>query len=258
MDCELIVDTGQGLTSCLSVRLHDACRFYEKHGHWPCEIDSRGQFKQYQVDAPICDRLVTYDPSRAESLMSNGFDHGWQMGWFDEIDIVGSGQLAMAICEPSKEVGIRALQFFTRIFDRTGVLFRGNDKAKEMPIASYDDMIRLAYLSESNKFFLQTDEQEFVEYFIKHFPDTIVFDEIPRIPSNPHRYVMPSTAHRVEFALNFNAVLLAMSMLPKVCLTNGNTSMWVALYRGHLQGCLQLHTLCDNAIKYFERNQIIK
>jgi hypothetical protein len=257
MGCKLAIKDGQGLTSCLSVRLHDTCRYFERHLKFPCEIDSTNQFKQYEIDQPIADRLVMYQPDKMEGIMSNGFDHGWQMAWFNELDIKSTSNLAWKICEPSKEVGIRAVHFLSKIQDRTGILYRGNDKAKEMPIASYEDMVQMAYFTGSNKFFLQTDEHEFVEYFMQYFPDTVVLNEIPRINKNPLSYVNPPMNERVEFAINFNAVLIALAMLPKVCLTNGNTSLWVALYRGHLQGVYQLHTLHNSEIRNLETNETL-
>ena len=44
----LNITTGQGITSCLSVRLSDTLEYYDKYGVWPDVIDSTMQFSPYK------------------------------------------------------------------------------------------------------------------------------------------------------------------------------------------------------------------
>ena len=71
-------------------------------------------------------------------------------------------------------------------FENTcGVFYRGNDKVKETQKPPYNEVVEQAIFIKNNnpsiKFIVQTDEFEFLQYFLHHFPDAIYFDEIPVI-----------------------------------------------------------------------------
>jgi hypothetical protein len=88
-------------------------------------------------------------------------------------------------------------------------------------------------------YFVQTDEQEFLEAFLKSHPNTGYTDELPRIRRDHDRYVMP--VNRSTFAIKFNAMLWGLGQAKKLLITTGNTGIWPVLYRGHTSGVWQLH-----------------
>lgn len=235
----LTVSHNAGLTSCLSVRLHEAARFRREHGQWPDAIDSSGQFEAYRaLPGERIDLLLLGDYDKPDGYTE--YDHGWQYGYYDEIGIPQLSRIAMQVCRPSTAVLARAMHFRQLIGERTAVLYRGNDKAKEVPPMSYDDVI-LAAQEAGGPYLLQTDEDNFYQYFTERFPDTIALPDLPRIKRDTSRYVMPSGPQRPEFALNFNAALYAIGQANKVVCTTGNTAIWSMLYRGHVRNVWQLH-----------------
>ena len=248
----LKVTGGTGLTSCLNVRLHEFLKWMREKKTTPDIIDSNGQFSIYRdvLGQDISDKLVYYDTNRwtpdspeNKYLQNISYDHGWQYGFFDTWDTpLIEVSFANSICNAiSKEVGDIAYNISKLIGDRTCVLYRGNDKGMEIPRLPYDVMIDMAIDTGEKSFFVQTDEQEFADYFKERFPDTVTWDEIPRIHKNPDGNVMPPVGKRVQFAINFNAVLYAMGKAKKVIVTTGNTGEFVCLYRGNTNNVWQAH-----------------
>lgn len=233
---------GAGVTSCLSVRLHDAINFYKEHLRFPDEIDCSGQFAIYQdyTTQNVSDYIFgDYVPDN--SLKFVGYDHGWQFGWYDEIQLEDLSKLAMNICPMSSNVGDQSFRFMERIKGRTAVLYRGNDKALDVPRTHYEAMIQMAQDTGSESFIVQTDENDFFDFFKERFPDSICLEEIPRINKNPDAYVMPPKGERVIFAVNFLAALRAISTCEKVILNTGNTGIWTMLFRGNTDNVWQAH-----------------
>ena len=137
------------------------------------------------------------------------------------------------VCPVSNEIGDKSYQYLQTIGDRTAVLYRGNDKVKEIPITPYSAMVEMALQSGADKFFVQTDEQEFFNHFKATFPDTIRIDELPMIHKNPNSYVMPNKKDSKQFLVNFIAVLRAMGNAKQFITTTGNTGLWAMFFRGH-------------------------
>jgi hypothetical protein len=234
----MIVTTGTGLTSCLSVRLHDAHTYARYHGYWPTEIDSSKQFDIYKVNpSDRIDTLLLGDYKQPK-IKPTSYDHGWQYGWYDEIDLANLSRITMDVCRPSNNVLAQAAEYRNNIGDATCVIYRGNDKAKEIAPVDYSTAIEAAS-SIGGPFFVQTDEQEFLEAFLKAHPNTGYTDELPRIHKNHDKYVMP--VNRSTFALKFNAMLWALGQANKLLITTGNTGIWPVLYRGHTNRVWQLH-----------------
>lgn len=224
---------GGGVTSCLSVRLHDAVAYYHKNGRWPEAIDSSRQFLFYQDVERQDISSVILAPYSARRMEVKDFDHGWQFAWYDEIDIPGLAELAQMICPMSDLVGNRSYNMMKRVEGRTAVLYRGNDKALDIPRTHYQAMIEMALDTGTKSFVVQTDEEEFYQFFKERFPDTVCFPEVPRIHKNPDAYVMPEAGKRAEFCVNFLAAIRAIAQAPNLIVNTGNTGLWTVLFRGH-------------------------
>jgi hypothetical protein len=175
------------------------------------------------------DKYLPYQP----------FDCGWQYGWADDIHIDELSRMAAVICPLSSIVKDRATIMSKRLEDRTAVLYRGNDKAKEIKTADYEMFFQMARDTGSDKFLVQTDEYEFYQAFKKEFPDTICFNELPQINKNINAYVLPPKGERLTFAINFIAALKCISRAEKLIIATGNTSLWALLFRRHHQGVWQ-------------------
>jgi len=234
--------TGTGLCSCLTVRVHDAVEYYKQHGRYPEQIDSSGQFgiykdyREHRIDKVLFDDYV-YD---AEQPYIN-FNHGWQYGWYNEVEIERLSKLALNLCPVSQAVGHKSYDMIQRMGSRTAVLYRGNDKVKEIPAAPYQAMIEMALATGDTSFVVQTDELEFYETFKNIFPDTIRFEEIGMMHRNYNSYYLPQKGNNTEFVVNFIAALRAIGHAEKFITITGNTGLWAMIFRGHFNNVWQFN-----------------
>ena len=229
---KLITTDGTGICSCLTVRVHDACEFYARNGAWPMEIDSSAQYSIYKENPEQRHDIILMNTYKPEPLPYINFNHGWQYGWYDEIQLEQLSKLALTICPPSDAVGDKSHEFMQRMGTRTAVLFRGNDKAKEIPTAPYKSIIEMALETGSDSFLVQTDELEFYEAFKNVFPDTIRFEELDMINRNENAYFIPKT-NNSDFLINFVAALKAIGHAEKLITITGNTGLWTMFFRGN-------------------------
>ena len=125
------------------------------------------------------------------------------------------------------------------------IFYRGNDKNKEVTIASYDDYINKAnevLIKNPNiKFLIQSDETEFIEKIIKKFPNNHFYfkDEIRHIKK------CDSSVDKKMFKLNkyyskfFLAIVLIMSKSNTILFGTGNISLWILFYRQNFNNVFQ-------------------
>ena len=134
-------------------------------------------------------------------------------------------------------------------FENICCLFlRGNDKATECAIPDYNKYIvkgkELLHSNPNLKFLIQSDEYEFIIEMCNNFPNHIVFaDEIRVISKDTSRTVdnhgrTPQINHK--FAMNFLAIVYIMSKCKYVICNSGNISVWILLYRKHINDFYQL------------------
>jgi len=239
---KLKVNGGTGLTSCLSVRLHCVTNYINENNSFPSEIDSSSQFLLYSdiEGEDVSSKLLgEYNVPNIDYVKD--YNHGWQYGFADEINIDVLSPYAMAVCPPSDAVLSKSNVYKNILQDRTAILYRGNDKSLEIARTPYTAMEEMAKHTGSERFLVQTDEEEFYQYFKERFPDTICYEDIPRINKNPDSYVMANTGQKVSFATNFMASLIAISSAPKLIINTGNTGHWATIFRGHVDGIYQWH-----------------
>lgn len=236
-----VVNYGTGLTSCLSVRLSEVCEHRRKYGTWPDEVDSSAQFFWYRNDGDgDISGIYLRGYDRPDDMIESSFHHMWQFHWYDDIDLYSNHLLANLICPPSIGVSVRADALRPFVQNRCAVVYRGNDKAKEIPPTPYEAMTDIARQSGFTKFFLQTDDENFLQHFKMQFPDTLFLNSLPRIQSNHDKYVMPVTGKK-DFAFEFNSVLLSLKYADGLITNTGNVGLWCVLYRGTLENTWQFH-----------------
>jgi hypothetical protein len=129
------------------------------------------------------------------------------------------------------------------------LLYRGNDKVRETSLCEYDEMVEQANIIKTKnpdiRFLIQSDETEFLDEMKSTFQGSFCFyDEIRHTPRqrNGDDHVMakvfPDDAY--EFAKYYLAITFIMSKCKHVIFnSSGNCSMWVALYRGNVDGVVQ-------------------
>lgn len=230
---------GTGVTSCLSVRLSDACAYARENGLYPDGIDSSKQFWLYKEDKEHdIQHYFLSSYVQPPSAFNSGYHHEWQWNWYNDIEYQLTAKLSSMICPVSDEVKRRAQAHKHIIQGRMYVLYRGNDKAQEIESCPYQVMVDMAKASGHGKFFVQTDDADFLVYFLKRFEDVTWSDATPRIRSNSTKYVMPLTG-KAEFAQSFLSLLYASQYADGLITTTGNTGIWAALFRGTLENTYQ-------------------
>ena len=238
---KIVTEGGGGVTSCLGMRLNGAVKFFEEHGKFPDAIDSSKQFFIYEdYSGQNVSKEIIGSYSKPDKKIYTSFEPGWQFSWYDQIKLPELSILSREICPMSVAVGNKSYEMMNQLDGRTALLYRGNDKALDIPRTHYQGMIQMALDSESEKFIVQTDENNFYDFFKERFPDTICFDEVPRIDKDPDAYVMPELGKRVEFCINFLAAIRAISQAPKLILNTGNTGLWTMFFRGHTKDVWQI------------------
>lgn len=131
-------------------------------------------------------------------------------------------------------------------FENTcGVFYRGNDKVKETQKPHYNEVVEQAIFIKNNnpsiKFIVQTDEFEFLQYFLHHFPDAIYFDEIPVIHNQMTTvaYAYLNDPKKTDYILYYIAAINIFSKLKKLITTSGNGEMFIMFYRNNADGLVQ-------------------
>jgi hypothetical protein len=240
---ELKVIRGSGATSCLMVRLSDWFEYWHREGTPPDTIDSSEQFSRYRdVDGEDVTKTIFNEYIKPENPKNlTDFHHEWQYKWYNEIPLAEIGE-AFNIVNPFSQLIVnKAKEISDMIGERTVVLYRGNDKSYEIFRTPYFCMQDIAKEIKEHRFFVQTDEIEFYEFWKENFPDTIAHDKLPRIHKNPDTFYIAPKGERMEFLINFFASLLAISKAKKVIMTTGNIGLTVALLRGKSEGIWQFH-----------------
>lgn len=246
----LKVTSGGGITSCLSTRLHDFCNHPSPTEI--TEIDSSKQFRFYEDFLKSTKGIKIeniagkiFQPFKPEHFHNTGFvkfNHGWQYGWYNEIKLEILCGLASSVIKLVPEICNRAIVLEEKydVKNRCGVLYRGNDKIKEIPHTPYEYMVEMALDTGCSKFYVQTDDQDFLDYFKKRFPDTVYNHKLPRIKSNPNSYVVSDNI--VDFIQEFLASLTATSSCGEgLITTTGNTGLWSVIFRGTCNKVWQYH-----------------
>jgi len=126
-----------------------------------------------------------------------------------------------------------------------GIFYRGNDKIKETQKPSYSEVINKAVeFKEKNnncKFIIQTDEREFLEEFIKIFPDSIYFKEIPIINNcmTTVAETYRNDPNKLNYILYYVSSIKIFSKLNNIITTSGNSELFVMFYRNNSNGVIQ-------------------
>ena len=165
-----------------------------------------------------------------------------------DLDLAALHILARHYCWPSPGVISAGESLAHRYLGRTGVLYRGLGKEREISRTPYGKMFEMAEETGQESFFVQTDEEDFYQAFKARFPDTLAWDDLPREPASIMNYVMPPEAKRPVFLLNFLAVLYGLGKMSKVLTNTGNTALWMMIWRGTAGGVWQYNP-CDKKIR---------
>jgi hypothetical protein len=124
------------------------------------------------------------------------------------------------------------------------VFYRGNDKQLEINKPSYIELVNKAKdikkMYPDIQFLVQTDEQEFLDFFLEQEPNSVFFEEIPRLArSDSGNIALDVHENKLNILQYFIASMNIMSKCKNIICTSGNCEMWVMLFRGNADGVYQ-------------------
>jgi len=137
--------------------------------------------------------------------------------------------------------------------DICGVFYRGNDKVKETQKPQYNEFINKAkeLITINNKlqFVIQTDELEFLEVFLKEFPNSIFFKEVPAINSSSFTNCSKvlGEENKLDHVINFVSIIYIFSKFKYLITTSGNCEIFITFYRNNT----------NNLFQYLKKNKFI-
>jgi len=250
-----------GFFSCMSQRLHCIITYSHIKKAYPVKIDSSAQF---EVAKPVAQDLTTdvthrFIKTKIENVPEyiSGTVFTDQFTDYKKLDYANLNSIIKTYFEPSEEVYDKIKKYKESLaidYDNTcGVFYRGNDKWKECKIASHEEFIYKALeLKEQNpniKFFVQTDEEAFLQKFIEKFPNSVYIDELERM-NNKESIVGFQLERGTDTRINHSIKLVAaVNILAKckILITHtGNCGFWSALYRGHANNLIQYYSDSSN------------
>ena len=250
----LKTQSGYGFFSCCERRLHDIIQYVNKNKKIPDRVDSTEQFEWYKDHMEQDASHVFFqseDIVELSSKVSKRYVH-----YPDNFQNVEPEKLPLTNLKPYIEkyftVSEEIVSIETDIMDQYNVscentcvlLYRGNDKACEQGEYDISDYIRKAeeIITKDNniKLLIQSDQTEFIEKMLETFPDRcVVFTDHIRHMTNRIDSVDWVYGDRVAFTKNYLAITSIMSKCKHIVCQPGNCSLWVILYRGHIDNVFQ-------------------
>jgi hypothetical protein len=244
-------DRWQGFFSCCSVRLESIILYFNQQKVLPEEVDSSDQFKWYKPMHSTDD--ITYEyfekqNNRTINYKEIEFTNRYQYSNYHNLPYLDYVPFIRKYFYPSQEVQqlIKDIEKKYKIYyPNTCVLFyRGNDKATEVNLPSYDSLLDAArQIKEQNpnvRFLVQSDETEFLHKMLE-LPNSFYFkDEIRHIPKQKATVDHFDINQNLRFSKLFLAITIIMAKSQYIVCNTGNCSMWICLYRGHTQNVFQI------------------
>lgn len=246
-----------GFFSCCTIRLLEIINYFNGHLTLPTVVDSSQQFSLYKAHQrqDLTNKFFAQDggPQHIHYLkpvnpLLPGKPDNVHYPNYKNVDYTALAPFVSKYFSPSPEVKekIVALENKYKLdYDKTClVYYRGNDKVLEVSCPQYGEIFLKAWeIKKANptiRFVVQTDEVEFMHYFLKRFPDSIVLDEVAPIKKqiiNPGM-TLPAKS-REKFASDFLAIIYYLSKIKYIVTTTHNAAFWLCLFRGHSDGVYQ-------------------
>ena len=247
------INHNAGFFSNCSVKLFAIIKFINEHKRLPIIVDSSNQFLWYKINivGDITYHYFEHYDNIPECKINYPIKFEWEEQYTDYSKLEFNNLCPImykyfTISKEIKNIIINIKNKYNINYDNTCVLFyRGNDKNTETTICGYNEYINIAreiiYKNPNIKFLIQSDETEFIELFIKLFPNNSFYfkDEIR------HVYKCNNTVDKLMANLNYIfskfylAITVIMSKCKYVVCGSGNCSLWIILYRENCNNVYQ-------------------
>lgn len=245
-----------GFYSCCTIRLEEILAYFNKFQQLPEIVDSSHQFAFYKTDynQNLVDLFFKTENTPIQYVKDVKTTSSLDEQQFSNYSLINYSDLEPFVKKyfmPSdiilQHMNFLITQYSIDLENTCAVRFRGTDKCIETKLPSYEELVEKAKLIQCKKpnikFLVQTDEKEFLEFFIKEFPDAIYFSELPTMNKG---YTLPEnlikTLHGNDKIASIVLYVSAIQILAKckyIITTSGNGEFWTMLYRGHNKNVLQ-------------------
>jgi hypothetical protein len=249
----LTIRHNYGFFSCCSVRLGEIVNFFNRKKQVPDIVNSSEQFGWYKESN---NNDVTFEyfehynkhPTITHTKRIN-FNDYQQFANYHNLSYAAIKPFVEKYFSPAANIKQKILNLekkYSINYENICVLFyRGNDKAGETPISSYDDYIFFAegLLKENPNivFLIQSDETQFINTMRKKYPKNSFYmkDEIRHIKKQPNTVDNLVRNQISKFSKLYLAITIIMSKCKYVVCGTGNCSLWIMLYRGNNKNVYQ-------------------
>jgi hypothetical protein len=241
-----------GFYSCCSVRLHNIIAYFNKHQCLPTIVDSSEHYKLYKSKNENENKIDTifeyfehYDNIPKIKYEKNvDYDEDYQLIEYKKLDyesIIPFVKKYFTPCQQIREI-VTSIETKYNILDYSNIcvlFYRGNDKATEVNISNYDDVIsyakKILTKHPTIQFLIQSDETDFIQQMTAEFPlNSFYFkEEIRHINKQMTSVdlINESDTNR-EFSKYYLAIMIIMSKCKYViCGSTGNCSIWITFFR---------------------------
>ena len=242
-----------GFYSCCSVRLHNIIEYFNKHKCLPTVVDSSEHYKLYKnqnenetnIDI-IFEYFEPYYDNRVKLIYEKNvdYDEDYQLIEYKKLDYENIIPFVKKYFTPSQQIRdlVTSIETKYSINDYSNIcvlFYRGNDKATEISISNYEDIIvrasRILSKHPTIQFLIQSDETDFIERMTAEFPlNSFYFkDEIRHIKKQTSSVdlINENNTNR-EFSKYYLAIMIIMSKCNYViCGSTGNCSIWITFFR---------------------------
>jgi hypothetical protein len=253
----LVITHNAGFFSCSSIRLLEIIQYFNKNMELPEKVDSSKQFEWHKTtptDDDITHVFFTTTDENIEFRSSINVSKSNYEVQFSDYQYLNYDQVTPFINKyfsPSAQVENRVISLINKysinIDSTCGVFYRGLDKARETTTADYhiyiDKCVLIKKEDPTVRFFVQTDEREFLKAFLEVFPDSIFIQELPTLPKSDTVVTNHINCEdRIEFGINFLAATLILSKCKYLVTHTGNCGNWACFFRGNSDGVFQYVT----------------
>lgn len=233
-----------GFFSVCNINLRTVIGYYSSNKKF-CLIDTEDQWNWYKdISENIYNKFFKFN-SETFSVDVKSFTESDDEDQFSDYSLINYDFVCPFVKKyfsPSDDVLILKDELIRKYNIDTSKLislcYRGNDKMKETNLPSYEEMeLKLLEIKQTypdHRILIQSDENDFYNYFTEKYDDLIVIDEITKIDKNPYtavQYTIPN-GQKIKNAQTFLSIMLIMSESDVVILNSGNIGLWTCLYRG--------------------------
>jgi len=252
----IVVHPSTGFFSNCTLRLFDIILYFNSVKKLPMFVDSSKQFELFKFGTNLSDVTNEYfcNTIEDEIYYENAIDFREQYQYTDykTLKFEALEPFIKKYFTPSEQVksDIKFIETKYEVNEYNNLcalFYRGNDKATEIALPEYDDILEKArelYRENNNiKFLVQSDEIEFIERVLQEFPNNAFYfkDEVRTINKNSSLSVDGVTPElNFAFTQYYLAITLIMSKCKYLVCGSGNGSLWIVLYRGNSENVFQI------------------